>query len=99
MRLTRLVDVAAGAVAVDEGFTRARMRSLALSLRHLKFRDVRFMTAPHAGAGWSPDGRQSIVNLDHSRLAPLADASVTDSVGEYLERHEEDVVTLGGWVE
>ncbi|UFU07257.1 LCP family protein [Ruania halotolerans] len=96
--LTDLLTVAAENMAVDEGFGVSEMRDLALSMRDLRPGNVTFISAPVEGTGWSPDGTQSIVNLDHTALEEVSQAFVEDRIAEYVEEHP-DIVRLGASVE
>ncbi len=96
--LTSLLTVVAENVSVDEGFSIGEMRNLALSMRDVRPRNVTFISAPVLGTGWSPDGRQSIVNLDPDEMDALCQAFAEDRVPDYLEDHP-DIVRLGSSVE
>lgn len=93
-RLTSFSSTVLQSVAVDEGMTLPRMVSVGYSLKDLRGDDVTFMTAPYAGTGWSPDGRQSIVVLDEARSQALFDAFATDSVREFLDANPDGAVML-----
>lgn len=54
-KLTNFIETVASSVAVDEGFTIGKIRDLAFSARNIRPGDVRFLTAPHNGTGWSDD--------------------------------------------
>lgn len=96
--LTNLLTVVAENVAVDEGFGVSEMRDLALSMRELRPAGVSFITAPTLGTGWSPDGTQSIVNLDFDALDGVCQAIAEDRIAEYIEEHPE-LDQLGSEVE
>ncbi len=93
-RLTSFSSTVLQSVAVDEGMTLPRMVTVGYSLRDLRGDDVTFMTAPYAGTGWSPDGRQSIVLLDEARSAALFEAFATDTVREFLDANPDGAVML-----
>lgn len=93
-RLTSFSSTVLQSVAVDEGMSLPRMVTVGYSLKDLRGDDVTFMTAPYAGTGRSPDGRQSIVLLDEGRSQPLFEAFATDTVGEYLDAHPDGAVLL-----
>lgn len=97
-RATSFVQSVAGAVAVDDNLGLADMVRLATELKGLRSGDVAFLTAPVAGTGWSPDGSQSIVRLDHEALAPLAEAIATDDVTRYLAEDPDAPEVLGSEV-
>lgn len=96
--LTDLLTVVAENVSVDEGFSIGEMRDLALSMRDVRPGDVTFISAPVLGTGRSPDGRQSIVNLDPEAMEDLCQAFAEDRVADYLDDHPE-VERLGSSVE
>lgn len=94
-KATRFVRVVSGAVAVDDGLGLTDLVGLATELKGLRAGDVAFLTAPVRGTGWSPDGTQSIVNLDLELLAPLAQAIATDDVTRYLSEDPDAPELLG----
>lgn len=79
-----LLETTLGHVAVDETFSSTEMVKLAVSMRAIRAEDITFLTAPVAGLGRSPDGRQSIVDLDDARFADLTRAFADDTVAEHL---------------
>lgn len=97
-RLNDLLTVVAENVAVDENFTVSEMRNLALSMRNIRPSDVVFISAPVEGLGRSPDGAQSIVNLDFEALEEVSQAFIEDRSAEYVANNE-DIVRLGSSVE
>ena len=90
-----VLQTVAKSVAVDEGLTVPQMVELGYSVRDLRGEDVTFMTAPYAGTGWSPDGRQSIVLLDEAKSQALFQAFATDTVRQYLFENPDGAVILG----
>jgi anionic cell wall polymer biosynthesis LytR-Cps2A-Psr (LCP) family protein len=97
VRLTSFLETAAGAVAVDEGFSVSEMRGLALSMRDIRPRDVSFVTVPISGTGTSDDG-QSIVLLNQQPFDDLmAVVAADDDVAAYLA-DDPDVDRLGSEV-
>ncbi|MHB1064142.1 MAG: LCP family protein, partial [Georgenia sp.] len=94
-RLLGMLELVTGSLAVDEGFDVVEMAALGVSARGISTGDVRFLTAPVAGLGRSPDGRQSVVFLDDARMRALSAAFVTDDVEAYLAAHPDDVEVLG----
>ena len=52
------------------------------------------MTAPYTGTGRSPDGKQSIVVLDQTKLNPLMKAWRDDDVAAYIAAHPDAVPKL-----
>ena len=95
VRLANLVEIVTGAVAVDDELDRGALLSLATSLRHLRGDDVALLTVPLAGFGWSPDGKQSIVELDHGGLELLAETIADDTVDVYVRDNAEELNLLG----
>jgi LCP family protein required for cell wall assembly len=71
-RVTRLVTELASFVAVDDGFTPAELRSLAISSRGIRPTTMRFVTVPVTGTP-TIDGA-SVVTLDLQKTADLFDA-------------------------
>jgi hypothetical protein len=68
---------------------------LAGQTRHLRTPDVRFLTVPVDGVGWSPDGKQSIVRLDAAGTKALMSAMAQDRMGPYVEAHAAELRVLG----
>ena len=83
-KLYSFLHAVTGTMAVDEGFTIDEMQSLALGMRGVRSKNIKFMTVPAIGASASEDG-QSIVELDPDRDGPLFEAFRTDTVEDYLE--------------
>lgn len=95
VRTLSLLDTVSRAVAVDDGVTLGVMKDMVARIRNLRSGDVHFMTVPIAGTGWSPDGKQSIVNLNQGAFDELMAAVAADQVGAYLDEHASDVDQLG----
>ena len=85
-RLYSFLHAVTSTMAVDEGLTVDEMQDLALGMRDVRSKDIKFMTVPTAGTDMSHDG-QSIVNLDADAGALLFEAFATDAVEEYMESH------------
>lgn len=94
LELMSFLETAANGMAVDDGFTIATMRDLAVSMRDVRPGDVVFMTVPLAGTGTSADG-QSIVNLDRPAFDALMAAVAADDVDGYLDEHPDEAEVLG----
>jgi LCP family protein required for cell wall assembly len=77
-----LLDSIAGAMSVDDSLSNSEMRSLGLSLRHLRPDQVVFLTAPVGSAG-----NRGVVRLDTVRARGLWDAIAKDDVTEYVRAH------------
>ncbi|RPF26380.1 LCP family protein [Georgenia muralis] len=95
VRTAGLVTVVAESLAVDGGLGVDQMRAIALDLGGMERDDVLFVTAPHLGTGWSPDGTQSIVRLDDARLAEVSRAFAEDRVAELLRTRPDLATVLG----
>jgi LCP family protein required for cell wall assembly len=95
VRTVGFLDTVSHAVAVDDGLTTDVMLGLVDQVRSLKKSDVHFLTVPTSGTGRSPDGRQSIVNIDWVAFDALMAAVVADDVDGYLDEHSDDVDQLG----
>lgn len=61
LRLNRVMNDITQLLAVDDRLTGTKMRSTALSLRHLRSSDIRTATAPVRSTGW--EGQQNVVYL------------------------------------
>lgn len=96
--LSQLLTTVTQSVAIDDTLGLGDMRDLATSLSGLGVNDVTFLTAPVAGTGWSPDGKQSIVNLDREWFDPLVAAIADDTVAKYIAQHGDDLEVLGDYV-
>jgi LCP family protein required for cell wall assembly len=90
-RALSVAGAVAQAVSVDDSLDDDEMRSLGLSLRHLKPAGVKFLTVPTSGLG--REGAQSVVRLDAARSVELWQALRTDHVAAYVHTHPAD--TLG----
>jgi len=92
--LTKALNAATNNLSVDDKFTTAQMRDLALSLRSIRSSDVTFISVPNGGTG--TEGSQSVVYLDTQRCALLFAAVKKDQVPEFLKEYGGD--TLGAQV-
>lgn len=88
--LTKALDAATNNLSVDDQFTTAQMRDLALSLRSIRSSDVTFMSVPNGGTGM--EGDQSVVYLDTARCALLFAAVKKDQMPEYLKEYGGDTL-------
>jgi anionic cell wall polymer biosynthesis LytR-Cps2A-Psr (LCP) family protein len=86
-KLNSVLDSLTSSIAVDDAFSIGKMRSLALSLRKVRGDDLTFLTAPVAGTGRSPDGKQSIVNLDAGANRALWKSVAADDLDTWLAAH------------
>jgi LCP family protein required for cell wall assembly len=87
LKLNGVLDSLTSSIAADNGFSIGKMRSLAISLRSVRGGDLTFLTAPVAGTGRSPDGKQSIVNLDAAENKALWKAVAGDKLDAWLAEH------------
>lgn len=88
--LTKVVNVIASYMTVDQGWDTDEIRGLALSLRSLNSEDVSFLTTPYTSLnGTSPDG-QSIVELNLPQMHELFEAVQDDTVSDYIQKYPED---------
>jgi anionic cell wall polymer biosynthesis LytR-Cps2A-Psr (LCP) family protein len=92
LRVTRLVTTLSSFVAVDDGFTPAAMRSLALSSRGIRPSNMRFVTVPVTGTP-TIDGA-SVVTLDMEKTAALFDAVERDHFEDWLQQNTDTVDEL-----
>jgi LCP family protein required for cell wall assembly len=91
-RTLGLADAVAKAVSVDNSLTNADLRFLAMSLRHLMPKGVRFLTAPVSRSG--RQGTQSVVYLNTTNSAELWAAIRHDDVAAYAKLHPADSLGL-----
>jgi LCP family protein required for cell wall assembly len=96
IKLNGVLNSLTSSIAADDGFSIGQMRSLAISLRGVRGSDLTFLTAPIAGTGRSPDGKQSIVKLDASGNTALWKAVKNDALTGWLAAHPD--ATLGSTV-
>jgi LCP family protein required for cell wall assembly len=87
LKLNAVLGSLTSSISADDGFSIGKMRSLAVSMRSVRGDDLTFLTAPVAGTGRSPDGVQSIVNLDSSANKALWKAVADDKVKTWLTEH------------
>ncbi len=95
IRSVRFLDTVTRSLAVDDGVTFSVMQDMIGRVKNLGSGDLHFLTVPVSGTGWSPDGQQSIVNLNRPAFNSLMAAVANDTVGQYLEAHSKAVDTLG----
>jgi LCP family protein required for cell wall assembly len=85
VRLAQFVDAGTKNLIVDEKFSVGEMRSQAISLRNLRGKDVRFVTAPFTGFGTSPSGA-SIDLVDEAGMQRLGRALQDDAMTRYADQ-------------
>lgn len=81
-RLASFVDAATSNLTVDQKLDVGEMRSEAFAMRSLRGSDIRFITAPFDGFGWSKDG-QSIDLTNWPKMKELGDAIRKDEMDSY----------------
>jgi LCP family protein required for cell wall assembly len=88
IKLTNVLRAVTNNLTVDEDFTPADMRTLALQLRGLNSDDVTFMTTPLAKNpyGTAPNG-ESIVRLNKEEGAALWRSMRQDNMQRYLDKY------------
>ena len=91
VRLTRTLGAVTRNLTVDQDWSPADMRALALALRGTQADDVSFLTAPVA-ATEDVAGLGNVVRLDEARSAELFEAVSRDRVSDYVERYPEDTL-------
>jgi anionic cell wall polymer biosynthesis LytR-Cps2A-Psr (LCP) family protein len=97
-KIVGLVSTASTAVSVDDNLSLQEMVDLALDVRATGTSGVVYLTAPVAGTGWSPDGTQSIVNLDEAAAKELFAAMASDQMAAYVQAHADQLDMLGQYV-
>ena len=95
VRSVRFLDVVTQSLAVDDGVDLGAMQDMLGRVKDLGSGDLHFLTVPVSGTGRSPDGRQSIVNLNRPAFDALMVAVANDVVAPYLADHADAVDTLG----
>lgn len=88
MRLTSTLEAITSHLTVDSSWSNASIRRLALSLRNLDARRVRFATVPLDRFD-TIDG-QSVNIIDEESAAELWQAVADDTLRAYLQEHPED---------
>ena len=91
-KLTNLVQELGSLLVVDEEFSAGTMRSMAMSSRSVRPRDIRFVTVPYVGTA-TIDGA-SVVKLDRTATRAMFKALATDDFESYYANH--DVEELPG---
>lgn len=84
VRSVKFMDTVARSVATDDGLNAQAQADLRDRVKDLGSTDIGFFTMPTNGTGRSPDGKQSIVVVDHEKLRSVSAAIVADGFGEYL---------------
>lgn len=84
--LTRVAGKLAGFVSFDDGFGAGELRSLVLSLRHLKQSRVTYGTVPVTGT--PTISGQSVVTIDVPKTRSLFDAIDANTLPTWLRSHD-----------
>jgi len=82
VKFSRALDVVTKNLTVDDGLTTRKLRSLGVSLRGVRGKDITFLSAPVAGSGHTKTG-MSITRLDATKLALLSKALREDTMSSY----------------
>jgi len=90
--LDRALTTLSKSVSTDAGFGMDKIGDLVTSLSGVKKGGLLFLTMPNDGAGWSPDGKQSIVKVDKVRAPALFKAVRVDRVTDWIERYRPDLL-------
>ncbi len=83
-KLTATVEALSPYIARDEGLDAGYLAGQAIKLRSIRVPDVYFFTAPTVGPSWSPDGTQSIIELDWPEMEKVKEAFESDTVAELV---------------
>lgn len=87
-----ILDVLTENLSVDDEWSVGSMRSLVMSLRHLRSAAIEYATVPLAGTGM--EGEQSVVHLDEKRGGQMWRAVRSDGVSEWLVNHPDDGIPV-----
>lgn len=88
VKFTRTLEAVVRNLTIDESWTNGDLRSLALDMRGLETKDVRFVTLPFERYG-RIDG-MSVNIIDEKRATLLWQAVADDQLGEYLQQYPDD---------
>jgi LCP family protein required for cell wall assembly len=92
VELNRALTTLSASVATDNGFGMDQISALVSSLSSMDPGELRFLTAPTSGTGWSPDHTQSIVRLDAVGGQRLWQAVRQDGVRSWIQRYRPDML-------
>lgn len=90
LKLSEVVRILTGSVAVDDELTNQRMRELVVSLREIRSGDVTQLTVPVRALG-RIDG-QSVVLVDHRKSRGLFRAMKADELDDFVSTHDVDTL-------
>jgi anionic cell wall polymer biosynthesis LytR-Cps2A-Psr (LCP) family protein len=82
VKLSKVVDSATKNLTVDVALTTAKLRSLGVSLRGVRGKDITFVTVPSASTGHTKTG-MLITRLDGTKLSQLSKALREDTMSSY----------------
>ncbi|WP_157407787.1 LCP family protein [Actinomadura atramentaria] len=85
LKLDRFLSAFTKSISVDDGVTAGKLRSLALSMRHVRASDITFLTTPNRGS--ARRGKQSVVLLDRTKARALFEAVRTADMAGYMRTH------------
>ncbi len=91
VKLINTVKALTKNLTVDEAWTGADMRGLALSLRGMQTKDVYFLSAPVAGTETVPI-HGSIVRLDELKSKEMFTGFRDDSLQTYLDKYPDEIL-------
>lgn len=86
VRLTSTVQAITSHLVLDDTFTNSRVRSLALSLRNVRMKDVTFVTVPLKR--YAHIRGQAVNLVDRRQTRGLFGAVLTDDLDTYLAHHD-----------
>ncbi len=84
-KITGTVDALSPYLARDEGLDVSYLIGEGFKMRGLRPSDIFMFTIPTAGVGWSPDGTQSIIELDWEAMEDVREAFETDTVDRLID--------------
>ncbi|MGH3348468.1 MAG: LCP family protein [Nocardioides sp.] len=89
VKFTRTLEAVVRNLTVDESWTNGDLRGLALDLRGLETKDVRFVTLPFERYEQDPE-LGSVNIIDEQRSKELWQAIADDTIGDYLAKYPQD---------
>lgn len=91
-KIDELINIVTKSIAVDDGFSFADMRGLALKVHGIPSNNINFITMPNLGSHMV--GTQSTVTVDKDLLGKLAKAWQDDKVDEFVKANKDKLTTL-----
>jgi LCP family protein required for cell wall assembly len=89
VKFTRTLEAVVRNLTVDESWTNGDLRGLALDMRGLETKDVRFVTLPFQRYEQDPE-LGSVNIIDEQRSRELWQAIADDTIGDYLAKYPQD---------